>query len=73
MTIESPTLVEDDALALLEEVQYLRWTPIVAGAFAAAAFAFVLVTFGITIGLVSVQPHQPGETHLPRCISRNSI
>jgi hypothetical protein len=31
MTIESPTLVEDDALTLPEEVQYLRWTPIVAG------------------------------------------
>jgi hypothetical protein len=51
MTIESPTLVEDDAVTLPEEVQYLRWTPIVAGAFAAAAFAFILVTFGITIGL----------------------
>ena len=45
MTIEAPTLVEDEALALPEEVQYLRWTPIVAGAFAAAAFAFILVTF----------------------------
>lgn len=51
MTIESPTLVEDEALTFPDEIRYLRWTPIVAGALAAAAFAFILVTFGITIGL----------------------
>jgi hypothetical protein len=51
MTIESPTLVEDDAPKRSDEVRYLRWTPIVAGAFVAAAFAFIPVTFGVTIGL----------------------
>ncbi|WP_454616610.1 hypothetical protein [Bradyrhizobium cenepequi] len=51
MTIDAPTLVEDEAPTLPDEVRYLQWTPIVAGAFAAAAFAFVLVTFGVTIGL----------------------
>lgn len=49
MTIETPTLVEDEAPAL--PYGYLRWTPIVAGAFAAAAFAFILLTFGVTVGL----------------------
>ncbi|WP_029583035.1 hypothetical protein [Bradyrhizobium sp. URHD0069] len=51
MTIEAPTLVEDEASTLPDEVRYLRWTPMVAGAFVAAAFAFILVTFGVTIGL----------------------
>jgi hypothetical protein len=50
MTIEAATLV-DDEVPTLSEVGYLRWTPIVAGAFVAAAFAFILVTFGVTIGL----------------------
>lgn len=51
MTIEAPTLVEDEALTLRDAPRYLHWTPIVAGAFAAAAFAFILLTFGVTIGL----------------------
>src|SRR5690349_24764441 len=51
MTIEAPTLVEDEAPTFPDEVRYLRWTPIVAGALAAAAFAFILITFGVTIGL----------------------
>ena len=51
MTIEAPTLVEDKALTLPGEGQYLHWTAIVAGAFSSAAFGFILVTFGITIGL----------------------
>ncbi|MDI4232303.1 hypothetical protein OZ411_05670 [Bradyrhizobium sp. Arg237L] len=51
MTIEAPTLVEDEALTLADEVRYLHWTPIVGGALAAAAFAFILITFGVTIGL----------------------
>ena len=51
MTIEAPMLVEDEALTLPDGGRYLRWTPIVAGAFAAAAFAFILTTFGVTIGL----------------------
>ncbi|MBR0797960.1 hypothetical protein JQ615_21455 [Bradyrhizobium jicamae] len=51
MSIESPTLVADEALSLPDQHRYLRWTPIVAGAFAAAAFAFILISFGVTIGL----------------------
>src|SRR5690348_9861429 len=51
MTIEAPTLIEDEALTLPDDGEYLRWTPVVAGAFAAAAFSFILVSFGITIGL----------------------
>jgi hypothetical protein len=51
MTIEAPTLVEDEVSTLSDDVRYLRWTPIVAGAFVAAAFALVLLTFGVTIGL----------------------
>ena len=51
MTIEAPTLVEDEALTLPDDREYLRWTPVVAGAFAAAAFSFILVTFGVAIGL----------------------
>lgn len=51
MTIEAPTLVEDEALTISEQGRYIQWTPVVAGAFAATAFGFVLVTFGVTIGL----------------------
>lgn len=51
MTIDAPMLVEDEALTLPDEGRYLRWTPIVAGALAATAFAFIFVTFGVTIGL----------------------
>ncbi|WP_407150612.1 hypothetical protein [Bradyrhizobium sp. ORS 86] len=51
MTSEAPALVEDEAATLPVQIRYLQWTPIIAGAFAAAAFAFVLMTFGVTIGL----------------------
>ncbi|WP_024509775.1 hypothetical protein [Bradyrhizobium sp. ARR65] len=51
MTIEAGTLVEDEALTLPDDKAYLHWTPVVAGAFAAAAFSFILVMFGVTIGL----------------------
>ena len=57
MTIEAPTLIEDEALTLPDDGEYLRWTPVVAGAFAAAAFSFILVTFGITIGLGALGTH----------------
>jgi len=51
MTREAPTLVEDEVPTLPGRIHHLRWTPIVAGAPAAAAFAFILMTFGVTIGL----------------------
>jgi hypothetical protein len=34
-----------------EDGLYLQWTPVIAGAFGAAALSFILVTFGVTIGL----------------------
>jgi hypothetical protein len=34
-----------------EDALYLQWTPVIAGAFGAAALSFILVTFGVTIGL----------------------
>src|SRR2546429_9849016 len=34
-----------------EEDQYLQWTPVIAGALAAAALSFILLTFGAAIGL----------------------
>jgi hypothetical protein len=34
-----------------EEERYLHWTPIVVGAFAAAALSFILLTFGAAIGM----------------------
>ncbi|MEK9284662.1 MULTISPECIES: hypothetical protein [unclassified Bradyrhizobium] len=51
MTIEGPTFIEDEAPTIPDQGRYLRWTPIVAGGFVATAFTFILVTFGVTIGL----------------------
>jgi len=34
-----------------EDALYLQWTPVIAGAFGAAALSFILITFGLTIGL----------------------
>jgi hypothetical protein len=52
MTIEASTLVEDEALTRPEEeIRYLHWTPVFAGALTAAAFSFILIIFGITVGL----------------------
>src|SRR5438094_407580 len=44
MTIEAVALPD-------EEDQYLPWTPVIAGALAAAALSFILLTFGAAIGL----------------------
>jgi hypothetical protein len=49
MTVElvtSPELDEFDA-----ESGYLQWTPVIAGALAAAALSLILVTFAATVGL----------------------
>jgi hypothetical protein len=56
MTFEGATLVEDEALTLPDEEElydepYLEWTPVFAGALTAAAFSFILLTFGVTVGL----------------------
>src|SRR5437868_15297801 len=45
--ITRPALVARPA----EDTLYLQWTPVIAGAFGAAALSFILVTFGVTIGL----------------------
>jgi len=55
MTLEDSTL-DEEIIAIPDEDEeysngYLRWTPVVAGAFAATAFSWVLLTFGIGIGL----------------------
>jgi len=42
---------------------YVEWGPITAGAFAAAAISFVLLTFGSAIGLTAVSPW--GSSTLP--------
>jgi hypothetical protein len=34
-----------------EQDRYLQWTPVVAGAFCAAALSFILVTFAVAVGL----------------------
>ncbi|MBI5261714.1 MAG: hypothetical protein HY852_07850 [Bradyrhizobium sp.] len=34
-----------------EEGRYLQWTPVVAGALSAAALSFILVAFGVAVGL----------------------
>jgi hypothetical protein len=42
---------EEIVTALDEDDWFLQWTPVVAGAIGAAAFSFILVTFGAAIGL----------------------
>lgn len=44
MTVEAVALPD-------KEEHYLQWTPVVAGAFAAAALSFILLTFGVAVGL----------------------
>ena len=57
MTVEvvtplSPLDEEEEAFTPLEEEDwFLQWTPVVAGAVGAAAFSFILLTFGTAIGL----------------------
>jgi hypothetical protein len=52
MSMESlPPRADGDALRADRRGEYLQWSPILLGAFAATALSFVLVTFGATIGL----------------------
>jgi hypothetical protein len=53
MTIEAVMLPDDEEEAEYEayEPRYLEWTPVIAGAFCAAAFSFVLFTFAVAVGL----------------------
>jgi hypothetical protein len=49
---ETMTLAENRPAASAEEtIAYIQWSPIVAGAFAAAALSFVLITFATAVGL----------------------
>ena len=52
MTVE-PIMLPDEEAAVLpqEEDSYLSWSPVVVGAFCAAAFSFILATFGVAVGL----------------------
>ena len=53
MTIE--TLVQDDVMEggfiAAEERRSIQWSSVIAGAFASAAMSFILVSFGVAIGL----------------------
>lgn len=53
MTIEA--VVEEEIIEagvpMAEERRYIQWSPVIAGAIAAAALAFILVSFGVAIGL----------------------
>jgi hypothetical protein len=56
MTIEtvSPlSPLDEEIVSALDEQEdrFLQWTPVVAGAVGAAAFSFILVTFGTAVGL----------------------
>jgi hypothetical protein len=53
MTIEALVLPdeEDTYVHPDEEGTYLSWTPVIAGAFCAAAFSFILAAFGAAVGL----------------------
>jgi hypothetical protein len=56
MTIEtvSPlSPLDEEMVSALDEQEdrFLQWTPVVAGAVGAAAFSFILVTFGTAVGL----------------------
>lgn len=52
MTIETPlTAAEQTRFVAKEEHRRLEWTPVFAGALAAAALSFILLTFGVAIGL----------------------
>jgi hypothetical protein len=47
MTIEASALTPRSAIA----AHYIDWTPVIAGALAAAALSFILITFGAAVGL----------------------
>jgi hypothetical protein len=53
MTVESIMLPDQEAETMYEgyEWRYLDWAPVVAGAFCATAFSFVLFTFAVAAGL----------------------
>jgi hypothetical protein len=53
MTVEAVMLPDEEVEAGYDtyEPSYLEWTPVVAGAFCAAAFSFVLFTFAVAVGL----------------------
>src|ERR1700742_1292209 len=52
MTLEAPVTGEGRPLASGDTVRWgLQWTPIIAGALAAAALSLILITFAATLGL----------------------
>jgi hypothetical protein len=54
--VEQPPYRRDDASAVASGPIYLSWAGIIAGAIAASALSFVLVTFGAAIGLALASP-----------------
>lgn len=53
MTIEAIAEEEivETGVPMVGERRYLQWSPVIAGAIAAAALSFILVSFGVAIGL----------------------
>lgn len=53
MTIEAVTEEEimEAGVPMVGDRRYLQWSPVIAGAIAAAALSFILVGFGVAIGL----------------------
>jgi hypothetical protein len=49
--VEPRSATEPDRASLIERIGYVEWTPVVAGAIAAAALALVLHAFAVAIGL----------------------
>src|SRR3981189_3783669 len=51
MAFETLTAEPLDTDPFVEEPGYLQWTPVIAGALAATALSFILVTFAAAVGL----------------------
>src|SRR3977135_3709209 len=51
MAFETLTAEPLDTDPFVEEPGYLQWTPVVAGALAATALSFIMVTFAAAVGL----------------------
>ena len=52
MTVEAVVLPDEEAVVIADqEDSYLRWTPVIVGAFCAVAFSFILVAFAVAVGL----------------------
>jgi hypothetical protein len=51
MTVEVASPLDEEMIPFDEQDWFLQWTPVVAGAMAAAALSFILLMFGSAVGL----------------------